>query len=1132
MKAEELKDRLQNTSQVEDLLSLLSADGDRKAYLNGQVGSSMAFYVERIVNELNGVHLFVLNDKEEAAYFQNDLENLMGDKIQFYPSSYRFPYQEDHRDRSNVLLRAEVLKDFNHRKTRQIIVTHPEALSEKVVTKKHLKKNTLDIKVGDSLSIDFVNEVLFECEFERVDFVYRPGQFSIRGGILDIFSFSYEEPYRIEFFGDDVDSIRNFEPASQLSTRNISRLEVIPNVEEKILREERSSFMEYLPANTVLWLKNFEITAKTIGEEYEKARSIFNKLENTQVQLPPNELYVTENEFKDSAIPFKVVEWGIKKHFAHATILNFNQSPQTNFNKDFEFLARELAKNIQEGYENVVVASSARQVERLHRIFDDLQKQADFRSMLLPFHEGFIDQESKTVVLTDHQIFNRYQRFRLKKGFQQNEQALTIKELTNLRKGDFVTHIDHGIGTFDGLEKIDVNGTEQEAIRLIYSGGDLLYVSIHSLHRIAKYSSKEGAIPKINKLGSPAWKKLKAKTKSKVKKIAYDLIQLYAKRKSQKGFAYQPDTYLQHELEASFIYEDTPDQEKTTKSVKEDMEMESPMDRLVCGDVGFGKTEIAIRAAFKAATDGKQVAVLAPTTILTFQHFKTFSERLKEFPVKVDYINRFKSAKEQKETLKKLESGEINIMIGTHRLVSKDVKFKDLGLLIIDEEQKFGVGVKDKLKTLRANVDTLTLTATPIPRTLQFSLMGARDLSIISTAPPNRIPVTTEITSFNENIIRDAIYYETDRNGQVFFVHNRIQNIGDVAQLITKICPDVTVGIAHGQMEGHQLEEVMMDFINHEFDVLISTSIIESGLDIPNANTIIINQAQNFGLSDLHQMRGRVGRSNKKAFCYLLAPPLSSLTREARARLNAVSQFSELGSGFNIAMRDLDIRGAGNLLGGEQSGFISEIGFDMYQKILEEAVHEIKQEEFSDLFEKELAEKQEFVKDTQVDTDLEFLIPDDYVNNIEERLSLYKQLSECEREEELADFHNQLTDRFGPVPEVTEHLFDLIRLRRKAKPLGFEKIILKKQTLVCYFVSKEDSPYFESVEFKAILEYIKKNPKRAQMKQKNDKLLLSFSNMKSLSSAVSTLSDIAMKLKDSSESLAPFVPGVESTKQG
>ena len=1113
MKLEDLKVRLNKIPQVEDLLSLLSADGDRKAYLKSQVGSSMAFYAERVIQELNGVHLFVLNDKEEAAYFQNDLENLIGEqKTQFYPASYRFPYQEDHKDRSNVLMRAEVLKDFNHRKTRQVIVTYPEALAEKVVTKKHLKKNTLDIKVGDELSVDFVNEVLFEYEFERVDFVYRPGQFSVRGGILDIFSYSYEEPYRIEFFGEEVDSIRNFDPVTQLSSRKVTRLEVIPNVEERILREERASFMEYLPEDTILWLKNFEITAQKIGDEYEKAKTIYNKLANSEVQLAPSELYLTENGFKDSAIPFKVVEWGIKKHFAGATVIDLNQLPQQNFNKDFVLLSTVLSKNIKDGYENIVAASSARQVERLHRIFDDLEKQADFRSMLLPFHEGFIDHDSKTVVLTDHQIFNRYQRFRLKKGFQQNEQALTIKELTNLRKGDYVTHIDHGIGSFDGLEKIDVNGKEQEALRLIYSGGDILYVSIHSLHRIAKFSSKEGMVPKINKLGSPVWKKLKAKTKSKVKQIAYDLIKLYAKRKQQKGFAFQLDTYLQHELEASFIYEDTPDQEKTTKAVKEDMELESPMDRLVCGDVGFGKTEIAIRAAFKAATDGKQVAVLAPTTILTYQHFKTFQERLSELPVTVDYINRFKSPKEQKESIKALAEGKVDIMIGTHRLVSKDVKFKDLGLLIIDEEQKFGVGVKDKLKTIRANVDTLTLTATPIPRTLQFSLMGARDLSIIQTAPPNRIPVTTEITSFNEAQIRDAIYYETDRNGQVFFVHNRIQNIAEVAQLLTRICPDITVGIAHGQMEGHELEKAMMDFINHEFDVLISTSIIESGLDIPNANTIIINQAQNFGLSDLHQMRGRVGRSNKKAFCFLLAPPLSSLTREARARLNAISQFSELGSGFNIAMRGLDIRGAGNLLGGEQTGFISEIGFDMYQKILEEAVHEIKQEEFGDLFEKELAEKQEFVKDTQVDTDLEFLIPDDYVNNIEERLSLYKTLSECEGEEQLLAFQLELKDRFGPVPSVTERLFDLIRLRRKAKELGFEKIVLKKERLVCYFINKEDSPYFESNQFKAILEYIKKYPTRAQMKQKNDKLLLSFMHIKSLGRAVETLSDIHKEL--------------------
>lgn len=1118
MNLQELQDKFTGLEAIDDLLNLLSADGNRHAYLNGQVGSSIAFIADRVISELEGTHLLVLNDKEEAAYFQNDLESLLGEKtVQFFPASYRFPYQEDHTDNSNVLLRAEVLHDFNRRRKRHVVVTYPEALTEQVVSKRHLKKNTLEIKTGDELSIDFINEMLFEYEFERVDFVYKPGQFSIRGGIVDIFSFSNDDPYRIEFFGDEIDSIRTFNPEDQLSLKKLSRVHVVPNVEERLLKEERASFFEYLPSNSVIWLKNYEITAHKIQEEFQKAQVIYDKLESKEMKLSPEQLYVNEEYFRQSAAPNKLVEFGLKRHFNDSLSIQFHQKPQPHFNKDFDQLAKNLKQNSSAGISNLILASSPKQVERLHRIFDDIGADVSFKTLLLPIHEGFIDQDLKLACYTDHQIFERYQRFKLKEGFRKNDQALTIKELTSLQKGDFVTHIDHGIGRFDGLEKIDVNGKEQEAIRLIYSGGDLLYVSIHSLHRIAKFTGKEGATPKINKLGSPAWKTQKAKAKKKIKEIAFDLIKLYAKRKAQKGMAYSPDSYLQTELEASFIYEDTPDQEKSTQAVKEDMQEEAPMDRLICGDVGFGKTEIAIRAAFKAATDGKQVAILAPTTILTFQHYKTFSKRLEDFPVKVDFMNRFKSQKSQKETLKALQEGEVDIIIGTHRLVSKDVKFKDLGLLIIDEEQKFGVGVKDKLKTIKANVDTLTLTATPIPRTLQFSLMGARDLSIIQTPPANRIPVQTEIVPFNDEVIKQAVYYETSRDGQVFFVHNRVQNIKDVAAMIKRVCPDVSVGIAHGQMEGHELEKVMMDFINYEFDVLVATTIIESGLDIPNANTIIINQAQNFGLSDLHQMRGRVGRSNKKAFCYLLAPPLSSLTKEARQRLKAIAQFSDLGSGFNIAMRDLDIRGAGNLLGGEQSGFISEIGFEMYQKILDEAMTELKENEFKDLFEdKEDEGLQQFVKDTQIDTDLEFLIPDSYVNNVEERLILYQKLSEKEREEELQEFYDELKDRFGPVPEETERLFDLLRLRRVAKRVGFEKIIIKNQKMVCYFIANQESAYYQSFRFQAVLEFIKKNPMKGQMKQKNDKLLMSFASIGEIAEAIEILREMEMARQENS----------------
>lgn len=1110
MNSQELQARFSRLTQVNDLLQLLSADGSRRAFLNAQVGSSAAFIAAAIIKELAGTHLFVLNDKEEAAYFQNDLEALLGEgSVQFFPASYRFPYQEDHTDNSNVLLRAEVLHDFNRQRKQHVVVTYPEALTERVVSKRHLKKNTLEIKQGEALSIDFINEMLFEYEFERVDFVYKPGQFSIRGGIVDIFSFSNDDPYRLEFFGDEIESIREFNPENQLSKRKLSRIHVVPNIEERLLKEERAAFFEYLPHKATLWLKNYEITADKIQEEYDKAKSIFEKLSNKDVKLEPEQLYVNADYFKETAAPHNIVEFGLKKHFDDSLSIHLNQKPQPHFNKDFEQLAKNLRDNQKLGLDNIILASSPKQVERLHRVFEDIGADVAFKTLLLPIHEGFIELDAKLACYTDHQIFERYQRFKLKEGFKKNEQALTIKELTNLQKGDFVSHIDHGVGRFDGLEKIDVNGKEQEAIRLLYSGGDLLYVSIHSLHRIAKFTSKEGAIPKINKLGSPAWKNQKAKAKKKIKEIAFDLIKLYAKRKAEKGMAFSPDTYLQTELEASFIYEDTPDQEKSTLDVKADMENEAPMDRLICGDVGFGKTEIAIRAAFKAVADGKQVAVLAPTTILTYQHYKTFSKRLKDFPCTVDYINRFKTQKQQKESLKKLAEGKIDIIIGTHRLVSKDIVFKDLGLLIIDEEQKFGVGVKDKLKTMKANVDTLTLTATPIPRTLQFSLMGARDLSIIQTPPANRIPVQTEIVPFNDEVIKQAIYYETSRDGQVFFVHNRVQNIKDIAAMIRRICPDVSVGVAHGQMEGHELEKVMLDFINYEFDVLVATTIIESGLDIPNANTIIINQAQNFGLSDLHQMRGRVGRSNKKAFCYLLSPPLSSLTREARQRLKAIAQFSDLGSGINIAMRDLDIRGAGNLLGGEQSGFISEIGFEMYQKILDEALTELKENEFKDLFEDKQQEiLQQFVKDTQIDTDLEFLIPDTYVNNVEERLILYQKLSDMEKEADLQAFHAELEDRFGAIPRETERLFDLLRLRRLAKRVGFEKLVLKNQKMLCYFISNQESPYYQSSRFQAVLEFIKTHPTKGQMKEKNDKLLMSFSGIKDIASGLEILSEM------------------------
>jgi transcription-repair coupling factor (superfamily II helicase) len=1103
---EELKHLFQKSEKVKTIVSNVQTLEAPKIALSNLRGSGESFIASALVEELKGVHLFIVNDKEQAAYLYNDFQSILGEQnVLFFPSSYRFPYQEEKVDNSNILLRAETLENLSRRKTKTLVITYPEAITEKVVTKKHLKKNTLEIKKGDLLDLGFIIDLLVELEFERTDFVYQPGQFSIRGGIVDIFSFANEFPYRVELFGDEVESIRSFDPASQLSIKPMGRVNILPNVQASMLKEHRESFIEFLTPATTIWAQDLDFTIAKVGQEFIHASEAYQKLSSTINQLSPEELYVSGIRLKELLLLHPVFDTSGKNQLKSEYNYTFNHQLQPSFNKNFDILSTNLADNEKAGFKTVIVANSPKQIDRIHRVFDDINAELDFTTLQLNIHSGFIDKDLKMVIYTDHQIFERYHRFRLKEGFTKTKQAITIKELTNLQKGDFVTHIDHGVGRFDGLEKIDVNGKQQEAIRLIYRDGDLLYVSIQSLHRIAKYTGKDGTPPSINKLGSQAWGNLKKKTKKKVKEIAFDLIKLYAKRKAQKGFQFAPDTYLQLELEGSFIYEDTPDQTKATNDVKLDMEAETSMDRLVCGDVGFGKTEVAIRAAFKAVTDGKQVAVLVPTTILALQHFKTFSARLKDFPCNVDYINRFKSKKQQTETLKRLANGDVDILVGTHRIVGKDIKFKDLGLLIIDEEQKFGVGVKEKLKTLKANVDTLTLTATPIPRTLQFSLMKARDLSIINTPPPNRHPVQTEIKPFAEDVIRDAIYYEISREGQAFFVHNRIQNIHEVANLIKKLCPEVKVKVAHGQMDGKQLEEIMMEFIEHDFDVLVSTTIIESGLDIPNANTIIINNAQNFGLSDLHQMRGRVGRSNKKAFCYLLAPPKATLTNEANRRLRALEEFSDLGSGFNIAMRDLDIRGAGDLLGGEQSGFISDIGLETFQKILNEAIKELKENEFKELFADE-AKDEDFVEDCQIDTDFETLLPDDYVEHIEERLSLYKELSDLENETQLEAFQNQLIDRFGPIPEQTFRLMDTIRLRWVGKKLGFEKLVIKNQKMICYFIQNPQSDYFQSPFFTKVLAFVQNHPHEVTLAEKFGKLRLSFKNIDSLKFARKRLS--------------------------
>ncbi len=1098
-------------------VSGFESESGRVIHLKGLSGSSPALVAACILRNPEKTHVFVLPDKETAAYFRNDLDNFTGDReVLFFPSSYKRSVQYYQKSKDQIISRTEVLKKINQAKSPLTIISFPEALVEKIVSPSFLDDNAFRIKKGDKLSMSFLADFLDSCHFQSVDFVYEPGQYSTRGSIIDVYSYSARYPFRIDFFGEEIDSIRSFEIENQLSIEKLEQVSLIPNLVEMQSEEEGESmvpFTEFPGRDTVYWTHDLAYVRVRMDDIYERTRGARDE-EDLITDSNKAEYLIDGKQFTELLDKFRVIEFGHQVYYKPGETLSFDTSPQPTFNKNFELLAEDLKLHTEQDYTNYILSDNQKQINRLSAIFEDTHTEVEYQVLFTTLHEGFIDHELKTCLYTDHQIFDRYHRYKLQEHVTRKE-GLTVRELTGLNPGDYVVHIDHGIGQFGGLEKIRLDNREQEAVKLVFKDQDTLFVNIHSLHRISKYKGKDNQPPRIYKLGSGAWQKLKNNTKKKVKDIAKDLIDLYAKRKAQKGFSFSPDSYLQTELEASFMYEDTEDQFKATQEMKEGMETDFPMDRLVCGDVGFGKTEVAIRGAFKAVSDSKQVAILVPTTILALQHFKTFSERLKDFPCRVDYISRLKNPAAQRKALVDLAQGKTDIIIGTHRLVSKDVQFKDLGLLIIDEEQKFGVAIKEKLRKIKLNVDTLTLTATPIPRTLQMSLMGARDLSIIRTPPPNRYPILTELHSFNEDIIREAIYYEASRGGQVFFIHNRIQNIAEIEALVNRICPDVRTVVAHGQMEGTKLEKIMLDYIEGDYDVLISTTIIESGLDIPNANTIIINQAQNFGLSDLHQLRGRVGRSNRKAFCYLLAPPLTLQTPEARRRLKAIEEFSEIGSGLNIAMQDLDIRGAGNLLGAEQSGFIAEIGFETYHRILDEALLELKEGEYKDLFrvkakatDPEEAESPKYLNDSQIDTDLTLLFPDEYIENNSERLRLYRILDSVSTEEGLQAFEKELKDRFGPIPPETAELMNVVRLRWMAIKLGFEKIILKKNRMIVHFINNPESDYFESTVFKSVLAFVQSQGRKYNLKESDGKLRLLTDNINSISMAMGVLEKI------------------------
>ncbi|WP_291721256.1 transcription-repair coupling factor [Bernardetia sp.] len=1098
-------------------------------HLKGLQGSQDAVVLAAIYKNTPAIsHFVVMDDAEEAAYFYNDIQHLLGEtlssstpKVLFFPTSYKKPYKFEKIDNANVLQRSEILTRLNNHHSEEnglIIVTYPSALTEKVINKQTLAANTFVVKVGEIVETDFVIEILNEYGFVREEYVYEAGQYSVRGGIIDVFSYSNEYPFRIEFFGNEVESIRTFNPTDQLSIEKVNRAVVVPNVTEKVEKQTRENFLEFVPKRTRLWLKDYALTVDVVEKYFERATEDFDTIlqvsNYTQIISDPEELFITKKEFKNQIEKFIQLEFGRKfrrvteKTKDNHTVFEFDAKPQPTFHKNLQNLVFDIEGYNQKGYQCIIAADLPKQIDRMHTIFEEKGVGVQFYGLNIGLRGGFIDNNLNIVCYTDHQIFERYHRYSTQERFTKSK-ALTLKELNTLQAGDFVTHIDYGIGRFAGLEKLDVNGNEQEAVRLIYRDNDVLYVSVHSLHKISKHSSQESGSLSLSKLGSQEWSNKKKKVKKQLKDIGTELIKLYAKRQNVQGFAFPKDNYMQAEVESSFFYQDTPDQATATQDVKEDMEKPVPMDRLICGDVGFGKTEIAVRAAFKAVSNGKQVAVLVPTTVLAAQHYRTFNERLGNFGVNVDYINRFRTAKEVREILQKLSEGKIDILVGTHKIVGQKVKFKDLGLFIVDEEQKFGVKTKDRIKEMRVNVDCLTLTATPIPRTLQFSLLGARDLSVMHTPPPNRQPVTTEVHNFNEALVRDAISYELRRGGQVFFVHNRVIDIYEVAGILTRLVPDAKVVVGHGQMKSDQLEKTMMNFINGDADILVSTNIIESGLDIPNANTIIINNSHLIGLSDLHQMRGRVGRSNKKAFCYLLIPSAATLPADSRKRLKALEEFNELGDGFKIAMRDLDIRGAGNLLGAEQSGFINDLGLDAYHKLLEEAVAELKEEEFKELFQNpNVASKPRELNITcSIETDLEILIPESYISNISERLQLYIQADSLKNEEQLEKFKESVKDRFGTPPDDFDNLLQAVRLRWLAEKIGFEKLIIKNEKIRGYFVA--DRPdYYQSDVFGKVLQYVQTRPKRCKLKDSKNRVIFIMEQVKTLEGVMNVFKGI------------------------